>query len=81
MKPSGEYIWFVIDSPNVIYNSVRLYGFSGEDSPQEIDIVPIDNMANAWRSAGRFGIDTNFNSNEEGGDGFNYHIFVKYKEN
>lgn len=81
INPSGEYIWFVIDSSKVISQSVKLYGFSGEDSPQEIDITPVANMSNAWRSVGKFGIDQNFNSTDaNGGDGLDYHIFVKYKE-
>ena len=80
IKPSAEYIWFVIDSTKVISQSVKLYGFSGEDNPQEIDIVPIGGLANAWRSAGKFGIDSTFNTNDDGGDGLDYHIFVKYKE-
>ena len=81
INPSGEYIWFVIDSSKVNSQSVKLYGFSGEDSPQEIDITPVANMSNAWRSVGKFGIDQNFNSSDiNGGDGLDYHIFVKYKE-
>ena len=84
INPSGEYIWIFIDNPNV--SGVKLYGFSGEDSPQEIDITPVENRANAWVSTGKFGIDPYFNSGDigsadRGGDGLDYHIFVKYKEN
>ena len=81
INPSGEYIWFVIGGDNINSDSVKLYGFSGEDSPQEIDIEPIGNLSNAWRSTGCFGIDTGFNTNNNvGNDGLDYHIFVKYTE-
>jgi len=80
INPSGEYIWFIIQGTNIKQNSVRLYGFSGEDSPQEIDITPIGGLTNAYRSTGKFGIDTQFNNNSYGNDGLDYHIFVKYAE-
>jgi hypothetical protein len=82
INPSGEYIWFIIDqNANVRSDSVKLYGFSGEDSPQEIDIEPIGNLSNAYKSTGKFGIDRGFNTNNNiGNDGLDYHIFVKYSE-
>lgn len=92
INPSGEYIWFVINFPDGVTarpGSVKLYGFSGEDSPQEIDITPINNMSNAYRSTGKFGIDTrlnmdtvdtNSNPTNSPNDGLSYHIFVKYIE-
>jgi len=86
IKPSGAKIWFVIDtgSTNKIVSNVKLYGFSGEDSPQEIEIQQIGSVPGAYVSVGEFGIDTGFNQNNTNpllfNDGLEYHIFVKYTE-
>lgn len=83
VNPSGEYIWICFDNSTFNATKIQVYGFSGEDSPQEIDGDKIPG-ANAWISNGKFGIDMNFNSADvgsadRGGDGLPYHIFVKYK--
>lgn len=84
IRPSGAKIWFIIDNlsttKQIDAGSVRLYGFSGEDSPQEIEIEPIGGYSNAWVSVGEFGIDSGFNQNQSFSDGLEYHIFVKYNE-
>lgn len=84
VRPSGEYIWFIIlvsDGKGVKPETLHFYGASGEDSPQEIVFETVKNsgVVKIGYSASTFGIDEGLNSNDVYKDGFEYNIYVKYK--
>lgn len=73
--PSNAYIWVAKVKSDMSDVEARLYGFSGEDSPQEIDLQNVDS-AGIWFSVGKFGVDTTMNSNNVIDDGVPYSVFV-----
>lgn len=92
VRPSAEYIWFIIKlegGRTVDLDTVHLYGATGEDSPQEVDIHRLANEEGVFSiddskylffiSDGKFGIDRQLNTNDELNDGFPYNIYVKYR--
>lgn len=74
--PSNAYIWVAKVKSDMSDVEARLYGFSGEDSPQEIDLRNVDS-AGIWVSVGKFGVDIRMNASDSIiDDGVPYSVFV-----